>query len=147
MRYKEFDIPLDLQDDNSPYSKVDEDVVYITLDLDKPKRKARNGSRLSHQEKELFTTFLQVNKDVCTMSAIYMPIIDSLIIYHHVYVYPTIKSVVQQKSNLEMKRSKITKVETNKLKDANFINKVYHLEWLANVVFMHKKNGKWKDLC
>ncbi|KAB2631132.1 disease resistance protein RPM1-like [Pyrus ussuriensis x Pyrus communis] len=94
MSYKEFDIPLDLQDNNSMYSKVDEDVVYIILNLDKPKRKARKISRLSHQEKELFTAFLQVNRDVCTLSAIYMPRIDPLIIYHHLYVYLTIKSVV-----------------------------------------------------
>lgn len=40
MSYKEFDIPLDLQDNNYMYSKVDGDVVYIILHLDKPKRKA-----------------------------------------------------------------------------------------------------------
>lgn len=62
-------------------------------------------------------------------------------------MYLTIKSVVQQKCNLEMKRSKIIEAETNKLKDANFINKVHHLEWLANVVFMHKRMGSGKSLC
>src|SRR5438105_1073425 len=30
-----------------------------------------------------------------------------------------------------------------KLTAANFIRKVYHLDWLANPVLVKKKNGKW----
>lgn len=44
MSYKEFDLELDPQYDNTPESEVDEDAIYINLYLNKHKRKARIGS-------------------------------------------------------------------------------------------------------
>ena len=34
--------------------------------------------------------------------------------------------------------------EVQKLLDANFIQEVYYLDWLANVVMVKKVNGKWR---
>ena len=32
----------------------------------------------------------------------------------------------------------------NKLKQAEAIKEVFYLEWLANIVIVKKKNGKWQ---
>ena len=34
--------------------------------------------------------------------------------------------------------------EITRLLDASFIQEVYHPEWLANSVLVHKKSGKWR---
>ena len=39
---------------------------------------------------------------------------------------------------------KIIEVEINKIKDARFIVEVHNSDWLANVVLVQKKNGKWR---
>jgi hypothetical protein len=36
------------------------------------------------------------------------------------------------------------KVEVQRLLDAGFIHEVYYPRWLANVVMVKKKNGKWR---
>jgi hypothetical protein len=37
-----------------------------------------------------------------------------------------------------------TKAEVQRLLDAGFIREVIYPEWLANVVMVKKKNGKWR---
>jgi hypothetical protein len=36
------------------------------------------------------------------------------------------------------------KAEVQRLLDAGFIRKVYYPSWLANIVMVKKKNGKWR---
>jgi hypothetical protein len=36
------------------------------------------------------------------------------------------------------------KAEVQRLFDTRFIREVRYLQWLANVVMVHKKNGKWR---
>ena len=36
------------------------------------------------------------------------------------------------------------KEEVEKLKEAGAIKEVYYLEWLANIVVVKKKSGKWR---
>jgi hypothetical protein len=38
----------------------------------------------------------------------------------------------------------VAKVKVQRLLDAGFIRKVYYPSWLANVVMVKKKNGKWR---
>jgi hypothetical protein len=37
----------------------------------------------------------------------------------------------------------VVKAEVQRLLDAGFIREVGYPQWLANVVMVHKKNGKW----
>ena len=39
---------------------------------------------------------------------------------------------------------KAIREEVDKLKEAEAIKEVYYLEWLANMVVVNKKNGKWR---
>ncbi|KAB2631018.1 hypothetical protein D8674_008537 [Pyrus ussuriensis x Pyrus communis] len=82
MSYKEFNLDLNPHDDNIPESKVDEDAVYISLDLNKLEHKGRIRSKLIDQEKELFTNFLLANKDVFACFAEDMPGVGPFMICH-----------------------------------------------------------------
>ena len=41
-------------------------------------------------------------------------------------------------------RNKAVTEEVEKLLEADFIKKVFYLDWLANVVMVKKSNGKWR---
>jgi hypothetical protein len=41
------------------------------------------------------------------------------------------------------KKLVVAKVEVQRLLDAGFIHEVLYPSWLANVVMVKKKNGKW----
>lgn len=41
-------------------------------------------------------------------------------------------------------KNQIIKEELDKLLVANFVQEVHYPTWLANVVVMPKKNGKWR---
>lgn len=73
--------------------KADEYVVYIILDLDISEWKARIGSKLTYREKELFTNFLQANKDVFVWSIEHMLGIDPSTICHWLHLDPTAKPI------------------------------------------------------
>lgn len=63
-------------------------------------------------------------------------------IYNSLYLDPIAKPVIHRKQNHGIEQSNIVKVETDKLKDAQFIIELYYPDWVANVVLVQKKNGK-----
>lgn len=111
--------------------KVDEYALYISFDTNKPEQEARIRSKLTGREKELFTKFLQANKDVFTWFAKDMPC-------HRLYLDPTARPIIERKRNHGMEWSRIIEVKIDKLKDANFIIEVHHQDWLVNIVVMQK---------
>ena len=38
----------------------------------------------------------------------------------------------------------VVRMEVNKLKQAGAIKEIFYPEWLANIVVVNKKNGKWR---
>jgi hypothetical protein len=44
---------------------------------------------------------------------------------------------------MSTERAEAAKAEMQRLLDAGVIRPVQYLEWLANVVMVKKKNGKW----
>ena len=63
-----------------------------------------------------------------------MPGIDPSVITHRLNVYPSSKLVRQKKRMFAPKRDNAIKEEVQKLTTAKFIQEVYYLDWLANVV-------------
>ncbi|CAN6712827.1 unnamed protein product [Malus baccata var. baccata] len=66
--YKQFNLDLDPKDNSIPKLNANDDAMHISLDLDRPKRKAMTESKLTDWENELFTNFLRANKDVFVWS-------------------------------------------------------------------------------
>ena len=69
---------------------------------------------------------------------------DPNFICHHLNVNPYVipKKQLPQRSSRD--HSNAVKDEVTKLKQARAIKEVFYLEWLANIMVVKKKNGKWR---
>ena len=73
-----------------------------------------------------------------------MPGIDPSVIVHRLNVLPSFSPIRQKKRVFAQERDKAIAEEVRKLLEVDFIQEVYYLDWLANVVMVKKANGKWK---
>ena len=60
------------------------------------------------------------------------------------YVNPSVTPKKQPPQHSSKEQSDVVKEEVVKLKRAEAIKEVFYLEWLANIVVVNKKNGKWQ---
>ena len=73
-----------------------------------------------------------------------VPRVDPSFIYHHLNVNPSITPKKQPPQCSFKDHSDAVKDEIVKLKQARAIKKVFYPKWLANIVVVKKKNGKWR---
>jgi hypothetical protein len=57
--------------------------------------------------------------------------------------YPSARPKKQKLHKMSEEKVKATKAEVQRLLDVGFIGEVTYPQWLANVVMVSKKNGKW----
>ena len=69
---------------------------------------------------------------------------DSDFICHHLDNNPFAPPKRQPPRHSSKEHSKIIREEVLKLKQAGAIKEVFYPEWLANIVVMKKKSGKWQ---
>ena len=72
------------------------------------------------------------------------PGIDPDFICHHLNVNSSIAPRKQPPRRLSKDHYEAVKDEVTKLKRARAIKEVFYPEWLANIVVVKKKNGKWR---
>ncbi|KAJ9553525.1 hypothetical protein OSB04_017570 [Centaurea solstitialis] len=70
--------------------------------------------------------------------------IDPSIISHKLNVDPTFKPIKQKRRKFAPERNKVINDEVDNLLKIGKIREVKYPEWLANVVVVQKKNGKWR---
>jgi hypothetical protein len=87
--------------------------------------------------------FLCRNMEVFAWSHADMPGINPKEIVH-VNVEPDMKPVKQKRRKFTLERVEAIVVEAEKLLKAQFIQEVYYLDWLANMVLVKKSNRKWR---
>ncbi|RLN36173.1 prpol [Panicum miliaceum] len=63
---------------------------------------------------------------------------------HVLKVDPKAKPIRQRLRTMSEERKKAAQAEVQKLLDAGVIHEVQFSEWLANLVMVPKKNGKWR---
>jgi hypothetical protein len=66
------------------------------------------------------------------------------IIEHKLEVNPSVRPRKQRLCKILDEKIATAKAEVQRLLDAGFIREVYYPSWLANVVMVKKKNGKWR---
>ena len=88
--------------------------------------------------------FLKRNVDVFTWNAYEAPGVDPSFIRHHLNVNPTVTPKKQPPRLSSKDHSDAVKDEVMKLKRAGAIKEVFYPEWLANMVVVKKKSGKWR---
>ena len=72
------------------------------------------------------------------------PGIDLDFICHHLNVNLSITLKKQSPRRPSREHAEAIREEVTKLKRAGAIKEVFYLEWLANIVVVKKKNGKWR---
>jgi hypothetical protein len=65
------------------------------------------------------------------------------IIEHRLQVNPNARPKKQKLHKMAEEKVEAVKAEVRRLLDPGFIGEVTYPEWLANVVMVKKKNGKW----
>ncbi|KAJ9560505.1 hypothetical protein OSB04_005665 [Centaurea solstitialis] len=70
--------------------------------------------------------------------------IDPDIISHKLNVDPTFKPIKQKRRKFAPERNKVINDEVDNLLKTGKIREVKYPDWLANVVVVQKKNGKWR---
>ena len=102
------------------------------------------GARLPPQEKEELVEFLKRNINVFAWDACDAPRIDPAFICHHLNVNPSITPKKQSPRRPSRKHAEAIREEVMKLKRVGAIKEVFYPKWLANIVVVKKKNGKWR---
>ena len=102
-------------------------------------------TQLPPQEKGELVEFLRKNIDVFTRNAYEAPGVDSSFIYHHLNVNPSITPKKQSPQRPSKKHADAVKDEVMKLKQTGAIKEVFYLKWLANIVVVKRKNGKYRE--
>ena len=63
---------------------------------------------------------------------------------HALHLIPSSKLAKQRLRRFDDERHRAIGEEIAKLLAAEFVKEVYHSDWLANLVLVKKKNGKWR---
>jgi hypothetical protein len=97
----------------------------------------------SHDEERLLCC-LSKNKDVFAWSALDLVGVSRSIIEHSLGIDPSVRPKKQRLHKMSDEKTEATKAEVHCLLKANFIESVAYPTWLAIVVMVQKKSGKWR---
>ena len=111
---------------------------------DDPKKFFLIEAQLPPQETEELVEFLRKNIDVFSWNAYEAPGVDPSFICHHLNVNPSITLKKQPLWHPSKEHADDVRDEVMKLKQVWAIKEVFFPEWLANIVVVKKKNGKWR---
>jgi hypothetical protein len=87
--------------------------------------------------------FLNKNNDVFAWSTSDLMGVSRDVIEHKLQVNPNAKPRKQKLHKMSEEKVKVVKAKVQRLLDAGCIREVTYPQWLANVVIVQKKNGKW----
>jgi hypothetical protein len=121
-----------------------EDLDEVSIDSSRPDRKVFIGSRLSKETREQLIDFLRERQGSFAWSHSDMVGIDPEVIVHQLQVDPDHQPVKQKRRKFAPERNKVINEEIQKLIDIGSVKEVKYPDWLANVVVVKKKNGKWR---
>jgi hypothetical protein len=88
--------------------------------------------------------FLRANADIFVWSPSDMPGILREVAKHSLDILPHSRAVQQRLQRFDKEWRRAIGAELRKLLEARFIKEVFHPTWLANLVLVKKKNGKWR---
>jgi hypothetical protein len=101
------------------------------------------GAEMSPLEQTKLLQFLDKNNDVFACSSSDLIGVSREVIEHKLQVNPNVKLKKQKLYKMSEEKIEAMKAEVLCLLDAEFIREVTYPQWLANVVMVRKKNGKW----
>ena len=99
---------------------------------------------LSNEDQEQLQHVLLGNADVFAWSHSDMARINSTLASHKLNIIASVKPIRQKIRRFQLDHHQIIQTEVDNLLRASFIIVAKYPEWLANVVVVPKKGGKWR---
>ncbi|XP_013669043.1 uncharacterized protein LOC106373415 [Brassica napus] len=120
-----------------------EPVISVCLDETFHERCVEIRANLREPLKAELIACLKKNLHTFAWAAEDMPKIDQNITCHELNIDPTFKPIKQKRLKLGPERATAVNEEAEKFLKVGSIMEVRYLDWLANLVVVKKKNGKW----
>ncbi|KAL5785135.1 hypothetical protein ACOSQ2_007527 [Xanthoceras sorbifolium] len=121
-----------------------EELDEVSIHPDFPDHKVSIGSRLPQNIRARLLSFLTARHDSFAWSHADMIGISPEVLVHRLQVDPDHPPVKQKRRKFAPERNKVINEEIQKLIDIGSVREVNYPDWLANVVVVKKKNGKWR---
>ncbi|RVX15817.1 Transposon Ty3-G Gag-Pol polyprotein [Vitis vinifera] len=99
---------------------------------------------MTQEETQSIQNILRSNHDIFAWTHSDMKGIHPSIASHKLNVFPAARPIRQKIRRFHPDRQRVIQDEINKLLEAGFIREVSYPDWLANVVVVPKKEGKWR---
>jgi hypothetical protein len=116
----------------------------VPLDQATPKQTVIISEDLTLHDEETLISCLSKNKDVFAWSALDLVGVSRTIIEHSLGIDPSVRPRKKRLHKMSDEKTEAAKAEVHRLLEANFIELVAYPTWLANVVMVQKKSGKWQ---
>jgi hypothetical protein len=99
---------------------------------------------LTSRDEEKLLSCLSRNNDVFAWSALDLVGVSRSIIEHSLGIDPSVRPKKQRLRKMSDEKTEAAKAEVHHLLEARFIEPIAYPTWLANVVMVQKKSGKWR---
>ena len=129
---------------NGPADKAKCEDLERVIVGDDPEKFFQIGAKLPLHKREHLVEFLRENVNVFAWNAYEAPGIDPSFICHHLNVNPSITPKSQPPRCPSKEHAEAVINEVAKLKQAGAIKEVFYPQWLANIVVVKNKTGKWQ---
>jgi hypothetical protein len=124
--------------------KSNDGTKIVPLDPTTPKLTVMISEDLKSRDKEKLLSCLSRNKDVFAWSALDLVGVSHSIIEHSLGIDPSVHQKKQRLQKMSDEKMEAAKAEVHRLLEARFIEPIAYPTWLANVVMVRKKSGKWR---
>jgi hypothetical protein len=116
----------------------------VPLDPATPKQTVMISKDMSPYDEERLLSCLNHNRDVFAWSALDLVGVSHAIIEHSLGIDPSVRPKKQRLRKISDEKTETAKAEVHHPLEAKFIEPIAYPTWLANVVMVQKKNGKWR---
>jgi hypothetical protein len=116
----------------------------VPLDQATPKQTVTISEDLTSHDEERLLCCLSKNKDIFAWSALDLVGVSRSIIEHSLGIDPSVRPKKQRLCKMSDEKTEAAKVEVHRLLEAKFIEPIAYPTWLANVVMVQQKSGKWR---
>jgi hypothetical protein len=116
----------------------------VPLDQAMPKQMVIISEDLTSDDEERLLSCPSKNKDVFAWSTLDLVGVSRSVIEHSLGIDPSVRPKKQRLRKMSDEKTEAAKAEVHRLLEANFIEPVAYPTWLANIVMVQKKSGKWR---
>jgi ribonuclease HI len=122
----------------------EKEIKEVSLDPGNPEIKVLVGTNIPQDIEQQLLTFLKNKSSTFAWKHEDMTGISKNIITHKLGIDNSFRPIHQKRRKFAPERNVIIQEEVKKLLKAGMIREVQYPKWLANVVVVQKKNGKWR---